>query len=189
MHHGFISANPGQYNFITNALKNRRKKMSYVIVLIFIIGTLFPISGYENGSAWWTHFTYMFTHADIWHLIVNSVAFFTLFKMLEAIYSKWFILAWSVSMAFIMSFPASYDIVTVGSSGMSYTLLGMFSALVLIGKVKFKSESYLTVYTVGVIAGFLVSFIMGTTNVLLHMLCFLGGLFVPVTRNLFNESK
>ena len=53
--------------------------MKYIFVLTFFIVffTFDKSIGYTNTSPIWTHFTYMFQHANIIHLGINSLAFIT----------------------------------------------------------------------------------------------------------------
>ena len=59
--------------------------MKHLIILTFIIVFIFfgHNLGYDANSPWWTHITYNFQHANIMHLLLNSVSFFYIFRALE----------------------------------------------------------------------------------------------------------
>lgn len=59
--------------------------MKHLLILSFI--AVFLLFGHQLGytatSPWWTHLTYNFQHANLWHLLLNSVSFYYLFRALE----------------------------------------------------------------------------------------------------------
>lgn len=61
--------------------------MKYVIplacVVVFFLCDL-PV-GYSISSPWWTHCTYMFQHAGVIHLAVNSIAYIGMLRSLEGL--------------------------------------------------------------------------------------------------------
>lgn len=149
--------------------------MSYIVIVAFIVATLLKVSGYSDISPLWTHFTYMFPHSGFFHLLINSIAYFSLFKFLQQIYSKWFLLIIPFVVAVAMSFFSSYPIPTVGASGMIYTMLGFYVATVINGKIAFAKGWYLGIFIMGITLGFVVSYFKENSNTLLHGLCFVSG--------------
>jgi membrane associated rhomboid family serine protease len=103
--------------------------VKYIFVLIFILAYIFcgNITGYSNTSPLWTHLTYMFLHASVLHLLFNSLAFINIFRALEKTLGQWTLSIIIITAGFALSFIIRYDRPIVGSSGLIYTMLGMYS--------------------------------------------------------------
>lgn len=152
--------------------------MSYIVIVAFIVATLLKVSGYSDASPLWAHFIYMFPHSGLIHLLINSIAYFSLFKFLQQIYNKWFLLIIPYATAIIMSFFASYSLPTIGASGMVYAMLGFYIATVINGRITFVERWHFWIFVVGLILGFTVSFFKESSNTLLHILCFISGVII-----------
>jgi membrane associated rhomboid family serine protease len=118
--------------------------MKYLYILTFIIVYVsFGLElGYTDSSLWYTHFTYMFQHAGIVHLLLNSIAFISLFTALEKQVNKWLLSACIIAISFLASFAAMHDMPTVGASGMVYAMIGMFFGMVTRGAERKAGQTY-----------------------------------------------
>lgn len=154
--------------------------MSYVVIILFIVGTIAGFSGYSDSSKWWTHISYIFAHVNVLHLVINSMAFFTLFKLLQQIVYKWWLLLIAFGVAIAGSYFASYSIDTKGASGVVYVLLGAFTWMAISDRIRFKQAYYNFVFAFGVIAGLAISGLNPSSNTALHLFCYLVGVLVFV---------
>ncbi len=151
--------------------------MKHLIIFIFIL--VFILFGHELGYddilPVWKHVTYNFQHADFWHLTLNSISFFYMFRVLERHIRPVNVFLISLIIAFFMSFFCIYDQVVVGASGMIYAQIGMYFALVARRKIRYKDKTPLYIF-LGSVAVFLaLSFIKGNSAGLLHLLCLISG--------------
>lgn len=164
--------------------------MKYVVVMIFILGTLILDSsfGYSLTSTWWTHLTYIFVHQNFIHLLMNSIGFLVLFDLLQKIFNKWTLLCAVFLIAFIASFFANYPLPTIGASGVVYALIGAMIDLVLAGKIKHKNRLNLFVFVFALLLSIMISFFKGTSNVLLHITCLWMGSVYGWAYNLFKAK-
>jgi len=143
--------------------------------------------GFTATSAWWTHLTYNFQHANIWHLLVNSVAFWCVFKSLERHIPPYKIITISLAVAIIASFiPPFYETPTVGASGMIYAMIGILVSITLppyiflFTKVPTSPNKspmvFRLLFWLSCIALMLtVGFFLPNSAGLLHLYCFVGG--------------
>jgi membrane associated rhomboid family serine protease len=127
--------------------------------------------GYSNTTPLITHFTYNFSHVNIWHLVLNSLAYIGVFRMLEKSIKHWKIILLSLSVAIIASFFASYDIPTMGASGMIYAMIGMWFGLVMNKTLTIIDKKLFLIYCLSVILMLAVSFFKHNSNFLLHSYC------------------
>lgn len=94
----------------------------YLIVLAVAFFGFNPDWGYMTGSPWWTHITYNFAHANIFHLAANMlVAFLLLFNRND----KWWMWLVCYAVATACSFIISTPKTTVGLSGMLFAYYGI----------------------------------------------------------------
>jgi len=147
--------------------------MKYLFVLIFIIVFIFfdKSIGYTDTSPVWTHFTYMFQHANIVHLVINSLAFIGMFRVLEKSINKYVLAAIILSIGFIVSFLSMHKIPTVGISGAVYAMVGIYLAMILTKKLIIKDRRKLYIFIASVILCLTVSFFKTNSNYGLHLLC------------------
>lgn len=164
--------------------------MKYIFILTFFLVYAFLglKLGYTATSPWYTHITYSFQHASIMHLLINSFAFWTLYRVLERYISSWHIAIIALFTAISMSFFASYIIVVVGASGMIYTMMGMYFFLVSIHKIHFKDKTTLIVSIISVITFLIISFLKHNSAGMLHLLCLSFGYFITVFYWLLNKN-
>lgn len=153
--------------------------MKYLFILIFIaVYGLFSIDlGYAAGSPLYTHFTYMFQHAGIFHLVLNSVAFFSVFNSLQRFLNTWFIMASIFISALGASFFAVYDKPTVGASSMIYTMIGMYIGVTLFRKdIKIADIRKYLLFIVTILLGLVISYFKNDSNFFLHVYTCVAGL-------------
>ena len=94
----------------------------YIVVLALVFFGFNPDWGYMSGSPWWTHITYNFAHANIFHLAANLlVAFLILFNRND----KWWLWLVSFVVATACSFIISTPKPTAGLSGILFAYYGI----------------------------------------------------------------
>ena len=163
--------------------------MKYLIVLtVLIVFTFFNKSlGYTNASPLWTHFTYMFQHANLIHLLINSLAFIGMFRILEKIINKYILLATILSIGFLTSFLSMYEIPTVGASSMVYAMIGIFFGSTISRRIKIADIKKYLLFILGVALSLTVSFFKPNSNFELHIYSMLFGL-IPGTLSLLKSN-
>ncbi len=155
--------------------------MKYLFPVIFLL--VFLIFGLELGytatSPWWTRVTYIFQHANLMHLLVNSVSFFFLFRALESMLRPRRITSTALTAAVAAAFLCVYDKPVVGASGMVYAMVGIYVALVVQywnGKFRHPKTRYqVTVFLIAVTIALVVSFFKENTAGLLHLVSMVLG--------------
>jgi membrane associated rhomboid family serine protease len=163
------------------------EEMKYLFVLIFVlIYSFFDKSiGYTNTSPVWTHFTYMFQHANPVHLIINSLAFIGIFGEVSKYEKKRFVVFGATAIAFFGSFlpSAMFEIPTAGASGMIYAMIGMFTAVVLFDKRLKINVRKFSIFLCSVLICLSVSYFRENSNFFLHLFCLAAGFFVRSVLN------
>ncbi len=152
--------------------------MKYVFVLIFIIVFAFfdTSIGYTTTSPAYTHAFYMFQHANALHLVINSIAFISIFRTMERFVNKWELSIISMVIAFAASFISMYEIPTVGASGMIYAMIGIFFGLVVSKEITIADKKKFATFAVSISVCLLISFLKHNSNFFLHIYCLLFGL-------------
>ena len=144
--------------------------MKYLFVISFIItyACFGNEIGYTSTSPLWTHFTYMFQHSGIAHLIINSVAFISLFEALSRQINKYRIAIYSVTIAFLASFlpGAAFDIPTVGASAMVYAMIGMYISVLF--RVRVDKKKF-ALYLLIIATCLMVSYFKQNSNFWIHL--------------------
>jgi len=141
-------------------------KLIFIIICstISVLNWITPFYfGYSELSPAYTHFTYIFVHANIIHLFLNMFVFWKLYD-----YLGWFELLLSFIVAFVASFYA-YNLTTVGASGVVFALLGIFYT-----QYKFPLKYYFKNALIIGLATLIGYF--SNVNIILHLLCLGGGL-------------
>lgn len=158
------------------------------IVLIFMLGTLLLTNnalGFYNGSGLITHFTYVFNHAGVLHLLLNCIAFYMFVRTLRIFISEEVTILGSYIIAVIASFYSEQNIPTIGCSGMIYAMAGFYlSAILMWPEVKINNLKSFYVSIFGIIASMIISSIDKSTNFNLHIISFVIGFLsiVPVLK-------
>lgn len=160
--------------------------MQYIAVAIFIIVYIFfdKSLGFSIGSPFYTHITYMFQHASIIHLVLNSLAFISFYRVLKSFVKG--LMIQIIFISFLVSFYSVQILPTVGCSGMVYAMIGMYFAL-LFHKV-FKAD-VLNV-AVPVVVSLAFSFFNAHSNFKLHIMALaLGFIFIMFDKILRYETN
>ena len=131
--------------------------------------------GYFNGSKFYTHFTYMFAHSSILHLIVNSYVVYV--SMNKNILPLKELIAVSTTIAILASFITASVAPTVGISGILFVIIGFSYAL--------RPTRLNTLY---MILWFCIAAI-SPMNTMLHLVCFLTGLSYMIIRKKWQRKK
>lgn len=150
-----------------------------ILISIYSITSMLPDHGHNLGytfySPWWTHVTYMFVHASIIHLIINSISFFFLWKFVYKIFGAYTFFSFCISIS--CSFIAIYYKPTLGISGVTYALTGMILGLLLVRKINLSSKN-LILFLACILAGLTVSYFKHNSNLMLHLYCLLSGIIM-----------
>lgn len=171
--------------------------MKYLFVLIFIIIYIInpPLEvwgfsstshlilrgvpaggGVTEGFCIWglSHITYMFLHAGIIHLLINSLSFISAWIIMKRFYKKGYFYLVPFVLAFLTSFIplCIFDKPTVGVSGVVYAMVGM-----ILPYFNFK-KAYLFYLSIAV--SLIVSFFIHSSNFYLHLFCFIVGVLFTV---------
>lgn len=157
--------------------------MKYFIVLILIsVYILFGNElGFTTSSPLYTHITYIFQHASILHLVLNSLAFIGIYTSLEKFANRWLFLSISLLCAILTSFYAMYDKPTVGISGVIYVMIGLYVGITLIyKKSKIADTRKYLLYIIGIVFCLVISRFHKNSNFYLHLYCFLCGIIVSI---------
>ncbi|MDR2917853.1 MAG: rhomboid family intramembrane serine protease [Tannerella sp.] len=103
--------------------------MKYTLPLIWIIFFIIFDNkelGYSNTSPIYTHITYIFAHAGLMHLLLNSLSFIYVYQGLKHYNLTRQSLIISFVIGIAASFLSAYDTPTVGASGMIFAMLGCY---------------------------------------------------------------
>lgn len=149
--------------------------MKYLIVLIFI--SVYSFCGLELGfsasSPVWTHFTYIFQHAGMMHLIINSLAFISVYRSVQSLGNTRPALPLAFLIACGISFVTVRELPTVGASGLVYALLGIYTGLTLCREdIRIISRNRYLVFLFCILLGLTISYFKHNSNFLLHAGCY-----------------
>lgn len=149
------------------------------IITFFIVFLAFGNDiGYTSTLPIWKHFTYVFQHGSVLHLIINSFSFYMLFGMLQRFIRPSVIIAIGYTSAVVMSFFASYGVPVVGASGMIYAMLGIYLYLIKTKRIIFKDKFVLNTLLISIALFLIISLIKTNQAGLLHLLCLVSGLTI-----------
>jgi membrane associated rhomboid family serine protease len=130
----------------------------------------------------------MFQHAGIVHLIVNSLAFIGMFRVLEKFVNRWYISVSAVLIAFMMSFLSMYDIPTVGASAMVYVMIGIYiSVTQLYDNIKIVNRKKYILFLLCVAVSLIVSYFKPQSNFFLHAFSLLMGISCGVAFSIYEK--
>ncbi|MFT3994397.1 MAG: rhomboid family intramembrane serine protease [Dysgonomonas sp.] len=166
--------------------------MKYLFVLIFIVVfILFGVDlGYTTSSPLYTHITYMFQHAGIIHLLINSLAFISMFRQVEKYVNKYLLSFLIILCAFASSFLAMYQIPTVGASSMVYAMLGIYLGLIAFcDKIKIADTRKFLLFIFCIVAILSASYFKHNSNFLVHICSLLIGFVVSIPISLSQKDK
>lgn len=151
--------------------------MKYIFVFVFItVFIVFDKSiGYTNTSPVWTHLTFQFQHANIVHLIINSLAFTGMFRVSEKIINKYALAAVILFIPFTASFMSMYEIPTVGISGTIYAMIGIYLAMITSEKLIIEDKNKFYVFLFSIIICLIISYFKTNSNFRLHLFSLITG--------------
>lgn len=138
----------------TRGISVRNRRLNLALTVLCLIGYSFHI-GFYHGCPWWRHIAYCFSHANVWHLIINLYVLWSIRNKVSFI------------PAFVIAFVASYlpmyvDKPTMGLSGFLFAAFG-----IMWGKTGRWKEA-----TRKVMPFVLCTMILPNVNGLLHLWCF-----------------
>ncbi|MDR1455212.1 MAG: rhomboid family intramembrane serine protease [Tannerella sp.] len=146
----------------------------FAFVPVYLFFDLSP--GYTVASPWWTHLTYQFQHAGIMHLLVNSLAFAGMFRLLEKSVNGYLLSALIIAVGFAASFLSMHERPTVGASAMVYAMIGIFLALLALRReLKIVDRRKFALFVMSIFAGLVIGALKENSNFLLHVYALLAG--------------
>lgn len=159
--------------------------MQYLIVLVFIFVYAMGYDlGYNSSTPLYTHLSYMFQHASILHLVMNSLAFVTMFRACKLFVSKYWVFAISVIVALGASFFGVYELKTVGASGMVYAMMGFYIFSYLDAN---KPTRSFYIFLLAISVSIVISVFKESSNVFLHIAALIGGVLVSLFNNILRD--
>lgn len=164
--------------------------MKHLFILSFIITYLcFGLElGYTATSYWTTHITYSFQHSGIVHLLINCIAFYSIFNLLEKCISPVIITLALLTIAFSVSFLCIYSRVVVGASSMLYAMVGIYCFLLVIRKIQINNSTRLYTSLAFIFLSLAVGFLKSNTAGMLHLLSYIAGFVFCAIYYLFTKS-
>ena len=164
--------------------------MQYLIVMLFIIVySLFDLSlGYTTTSPFYTHWTFMFQHASIIHLVMNSLAFIGMFRVMKSFINKYRLFLLIVLISFAASFLSECSLPTVGCSSMVYALIGLFFGGLFCGIIRLKEKKQFYIFCFSVLSMMTFSFFNPSSNFLVHFFSLLFGFVVGIFNIILNKE-
>lgn len=151
--------------------------MSYLFIAILIaVYFIFDTSlGYSLTSPIYTHFTYVFQHAGLLHLVANSISFLSFYNLLHRVCNAFY---YPYLIAVLSSFFSEYDKVTIGASGMIYAMIGMTIGYAFKGeKLKITSKKKFALMILLILVSLLIGFFNSSNNVV-HIISLILGIIV-----------
>lgn len=172
------------------------RAISIIPVLVFFIlavaGAGHPLQdhlGRSSTSPLYTCYTYIIIHKSVLHLIINSVSYFFVSRMVGRLYERpdtSFIFA--IAAAVIAAYFAAYEKPTIGASGLVYGYIGVFYALVLAHpKVKVVKWRKFYTFVACTITALTASAINPSSNFMLHLISLIAGFSLMVSHLLITN--
>ncbi|MCL1868622.1 MAG: rhomboid family intramembrane serine protease [Paludibacter sp.] len=153
--------------------------MQFLIIIIFLLVFAFfgNSLGYDSVFPLYKHLTFNFQHANLMHLLINSVAFLSVFRLLRPYLRPCLFVFGSLFITVAASFLpfCYYDRPVVGASGMIYAMLGMWLALIATKKIRYKNYKFLYLFALSLVICSAVGFYRANSAVTLHFCCLLCG--------------
>jgi len=122
----------------------------YVYMMSFVTDTTYL--GVSENSAWWTCITYNLVHLSFFHLLINSISFYCLWKYIKML-KKCIYIPLMIIIPMSSAVMFSHNLPTVGASAIIYTMIGMFLAL-----FNYKKEDYIRLWILVMLSILITSF-------------------------------
>lgn len=156
--------------------------LKYFIAFAFLV--VYIVYGRELGfttcSPLWTHLTYSFQHGSILHLIINTLVFISVFRVMEKFIRPLLLFVIIYTISTVVSFAAMEATPTVGSSGMIYAMLGMETVIVIFNSATAKQKR---LFFFSIALMLCMSLVNGGSSFMVHIASFtFGALFFMVKR-------
>ena len=165
-------------------------KYLFVFIFIFVFAWFEKTLGYTTTSPLYTHFTYMFQHAGVMHLFINSFVFIGMFRAVEKYVNKWMLSVSCILIGFTASFLSVYDIPTVGASGMIYAMIGMFVSITIFYKgAKINDIKKYAIFILAVCLSLLLSYFKHNSNFWLHVYSLSMGVVFGMIVSIYKNKK
>lgn len=159
--------------------------MQYLFVIAFIATYLLgDLSlGYTSSSPLYTHFTYMFQHAGVLHLILNSLTFIGYYRVVSKHmrYTALVILL----IGFYSSFFSEHTLPTVGASSMVYAMIGMFLGMLAFNNYSMRNKA---VFLLCIVLMLTISFFNPGSNFMVHSVSLSCGVYAYVLNLFFKRA-
>lgn len=155
----------------------------FILTCLIIYGASFFVDvrplGFTDSSPLFTHYSYMFTHLGFGHLLINLIGIFGFSTAVRRydVSSTAFLAAMLCAVA--ASMGTGMDLPTVGASGVSYALMGIYTAY------NFKYTwlaSVIVIISIMLFAGQ-----YNHANTSLHLLAFIYGFIIYAIKNLWTK--
>lgn len=110
----------------------------YIFILLYSISRFQDLSflGLHKGGCWWNIITYNFVHFSFFHLVVNSILLLLYSQKLSKLYGKYTSIIIPGISTGISSSIFIADKPTFGSSGIIFSMLGMYLYHLINQKIK-----------------------------------------------------
>ena len=160
--------------------------MYLILILIYIcsISRFIDLTflGVSKSSEWWTYITYNFIHLSFLHLAINSIAFYSYWRIVKRFFPLYVIIPILLCVSAISAFFCSSDTPTIGLSSIVYSLLGIYIPLMLYKKDRYKTYAL-------VLVSFIVSMCFITKiNTPIHIMSFLLSLIPGYIRRYYADK-
>jgi membrane associated rhomboid family serine protease len=149
-------------------------------VLVGILGicyVLFDVDtmGYSSSSKLYTHVTYMFSHVNVFHLLMNALSLICAWRMCSRLKMIREAVVVSFVAAILGSFVHVGEALTVGFSGVIYGMLSCVFGGLVSGRVKVNDSTLFGCFTLAVVLSLVFGFFMPGINGMIHASSFVIG--------------
>jgi membrane associated rhomboid family serine protease len=131
--------------------------------------------GFSSSTHLYTHITYMFAHANLFHLATNLIVFGCMFTVCDRLNIIKETLVVSFISAVLSSFILMSDVITVGLSGFIYAMMSAPFAAIFSRRLIITNRRIFTQYVIIVAVNLLVGFFVRHVNATIHVASFLIG--------------
>lgn len=159
----------------------------YLILLLLYIYSMSGITdlrmlGVSSSSEWWAYFTFNFVHFTFLHLAVNSIVFYSYWRVIKRFFPLYIIMPMLLIIPALSAYIVSFETPTVGLSAMVYSLLGMYVPLMLYKKDRYKT------YLLVVMSFIVTMYFVPKINTPIHILSFLISLVPGYIRRYYADN-